>query len=259
MDRQTIVALLPCYLCGDLPEEAARAIERALRADPSLRARLDTLQVGREACAEALAAVAPELPGLGALDLAALRAPAPAAGGASGSTGASGGPLGLLVGLAASAAIVVGGLSLAEPGAPELALAAAADATGAPGPLAPTPREALLAQGAPPALAMAPDLSAQGFELVGVRFERGPRAGVVLTYERDGQRYHCRIHAAFQTGGVPDAVVDAGGVRLRGFERGPGASVVSWTSGGRTCLFSGPLPLRELLAVTAMRVDPPHG
>jgi hypothetical protein len=106
---------------------------------------------------------------------------------------------------------------------------------------------------------MAPDLSAMGFALVSARYEDGPRAGVVLTYEKDGQRFHCRIHAGFQTGTVPDAVRVANGVVLRGFEDGAGGSVVSWSGGGRTCLFSGPAPLDDLLAMVAMRVDPRRG
>jgi hypothetical protein len=255
MDRDTIVALLPCYLCGDLPEDVSRAIQHALAQDPSLQGQLDALRVGRDACAEALAAVAPDFPEFEALDLSGFaepptRASAPAVSPAS--------PIGILVALAACAALVLGGMSLDDGPSEEVALAAAADLDLA-GPLPAVPRDALLAQGAPPALAMAPDLSAHGFELVAVRYEDGPRAGVVLTYEKDGQRFHCRIHAAFQTGGRPDAVVDAGGVLLRGFERGPDASVVSWTNGGRTCLFSGPVPVQEMLAMTAMRVNPARG
>lgn len=256
MDRDTIVALLPCYLCDDVPDHVRQVLERALEEDATLRSHLTTLRTGREACAEALAAIAPELPGNVELDLSGLSAPRGALGAP---PVAPANPFGLAVAVAACAALVLGGASTDDAPPYEIVLAAAAVAPGPEGPPPVAPWDALLAQGAPPALAMAPDLSAHGFERVAVRFEDGPRAGVVITYEKDGERFHYRIHTAFQTGTAPDAVVDAGGVLLRGFGRGPDASVVSWTSGGRTCLFSGPLPLQDMLAIIAIRVNPRHG
>ncbi len=65
LDRATLLRLLPCYACGDLPPPAARAVERALAADPDLRARAEALVLTRETCARALAEAAGDLAALG--------------------------------------------------------------------------------------------------------------------------------------------------------------------------------------------------
>ena len=65
LDRHTLLRLLPCYACGDLPPPAARAVERALATDPELRARADALVLTRDACARALAVAEDDLVALG--------------------------------------------------------------------------------------------------------------------------------------------------------------------------------------------------
>jgi hypothetical protein len=256
LDPATIEALLPCYLCGDLPVEVARAIEAAMEADAGLRARLTDLVGGREACREALAAVAPDLPA-GLLDLSLLAArplELPAAGPAPWPPPAGADPIAALVGMAAGAMLLLAGVGAGGAPPPEVTLAARAVEVSA---LAATPAalvQGLAAAGAPPALQWVPDLSAQGFALVDARLEREPRLGIVVTYEKDGQRYHCRIYGASPTRSVPDETRVVRGVVLRGFDDGAGGGVVAWTGAGRTCLFSGPAPVAELLAVVAARL-----
>ena len=79
---------------------------------------------------------------------------------------------------------------------------------------------------------------------------------MAVVYEKDGKRYVCQIYGAVPTALRPDRVEQVGPVVLRGFERGAQAAV-SWSSGGRMCVFSGEAPVEELLAVVRRRIQPP--
>lgn len=265
MDRATLEALLPCYLCGDLPPALNAAIEATVDADAALGAKLGHLGDGRDACREALAAVAPSLPA-DLLDLSLLESsagpvplelPAPAAGTAPTETSAS--PLAALVGLAAGVLFAVAGATGGADVPDEVTLATAPVEIAAPTADRAALRQGLLDAGVAPHIAMVPDMSAMGYTLVDARVEDGPRKGVVVTYEKDGQRFHCRIYGAFQTGTVPLETRTVNGVVLRGFDDGAGGGVVAWTAKGRTCLFSGPAPVGELLALIEMRVGGKKG
>jgi hypothetical protein len=245
LDRDTILGLLPCYVCGDLPQGVAAAIGAAVAADPELEAAVAGLRSSRVACQEAL------LVGIAELDLlqpAGGRPPvaAPPAGGAAGSA------LGLLGGLGAAALVLVALTGLGAPPRPaDLALARAAE-LGA-GPLldpGADPGAALRAAGATPQLALAPDLSAHGLRLVGVAPIPGPRPGTAAVYERDGQRFVCQMIVAGGAPGTPDALREVGRLQLRGYA-GPEGAVVIYDLGGMRCLFSGPLPLDALLELVA--------
>lgn len=295
LDRDTIEALLPCYLCGDLPPGAAAQIDAALAADPSLQRRLDALGHGRDACLEALALLRSDRPDLGDLDLTALQAEAttrPAVEAASdpadpmsetAPTAADGAAMsqppsrptaapppqpsplsGLGLGLAAAAALLAFGLSQGAAPPAELGflarhdLAVKADApliSAADGPAALT--QAFRDAGVPPALAHAPDLSAWGFTLVG-GVVSSDQPGVSLVYEKGGQRYVCQIYSNLRTHSRPDQTADVFGVAVRGFE-GAGRAIVEWSAGGRTCLFSGPGELSALMAVVTDRIQRGRG
>jgi len=293
LDRETIEALLPCYLCGDLPPGVAARIDAAVAADPTLQARLDTLGRGRDACNKALALLRDDLPDLGdlELDLAPLQASAgPAVEAGADPTDpasetaptAAGAPLpaslpaptpprpaasplpGLGLGLAAAAALIAFGLSQGSTPPAEVGFLAQHDhaahasapllsATDGPGAL----KQAFRDAGVPPALAHAPDLSAWGFALVGgVVHEGAP--GVSLVYEKDGQRYVCQIYANLRTQSRPDRMVEVQGVRVRGFQDGS-RGIVEWSAGGRTCLFSGPGDVSALMAVVTDRIRRSRG
>lgn len=249
--RETVVALLPCYLCDDLPDHIAAAVEEALATDADLQSRLEALTTGRDACLEALTAVAPELAAWPELD-----APAPPHPSVPPTQ-----PWGLAVGIAAAVLLAI---TAGRSPAPALERTLAAESTAIAsedGALlrASSPQAlaaALRAAGVAPQLAVVPDLSAMGFQLVGARptaSEDSALPGVAVVYERNGERVVCRIHTARPTDSRPDATRTVEGITLRGFEHDSGA-VVAWSSGGRWCLFSGPMPLAALLDAVAARI-----
>lgn len=244
-ERDELLHLLPCHLCGDLPAGVSEQVEEALRDDAELRIMYDTLVVSREECARLLEAAREAVPELAELG----HAPAPPV-----PTVPPTRPWGLAVGVAAALLLTVGSAlqdrqDAVEQGFFDTHVAAVESPALLAGPGLPV---ALQAAGVEPRLAMAPDLSAQGFALVGVM--PVPGGGVAVVYERDGKRYVCQIYAAVPTALQPDRVEQVGPVLMRGFERGEQAAV-SWSSGGRTCVFSGEVPVDELLAVVRQRLQ----
>lgn len=309
LNRGAVEALLPCYLCGDLPAEINEAIEGWLSRDAELKSRLDTLGQGRDACIEAIALLAEEVPDLAleldlslfprgdleagedslddaladeeatmvmapvvavppqsdsdapshtadtVVDSAAqpVAAPQPATAPAPAPAGSL---VHLLVGLAAAAALVLSFASGSGAPAQEVALTHSVAAAGPDFVAGTEPavlRQALLDRGVSPALAMVPDLSAQGYQLVGVEVSPA-RPGVAVVYTKDGQRFVCQIFGAMITSSNPDRVEQVQGVTLRGFSDGDNA-LVAWTSGTRTCIFSGPASLDALFAEAAARIQ----
>ena len=323
LDRATVDALLPCFLCGDLPDEVHAAIESALAEDADLRGRLETLEGGRDACLEALSSLSGAVPDLdheldlsglltaaggpaasdteeaaledfeeapttvmSAIDIPARATQLSAANDAPAATtpygvevpkaesftppppsrplgpaAASVNPGGLALGLAAAVALlaVLAGGPPQQPAEVQLLDTHQQVVQEPAGFIATTDggalMDALRAAGADPRLAMAPDLTDWGYTLVGGSVSG---RGVVLVYERDGRRYTCQIYSARVTSSRPDVVQDASGVVVRGFQEGE-LGVVSWTAGGRTCLFSGPAPVAELMAFVTERIERSRG
>jgi len=280
LDRDIILGLLPCFVCGDLPPAVSEAIAAAVAADPALQAAVAGLRASREACREALLgalpgldlAVAPApLRGVGGpadggmLDGVAADGALPGEAGAARAEAAPGAAAlwgGLVAGLGAAAAVLIGVVGVgAAPGPAALALDRAERLAAAP-PLAPgaDPAAALLAAGATPQLAMAPDLSAHGLRLVAVAPLPGPRPGTAAIYEKDGQRFVCQMIVAAGPPGPPDALREVGRLQLRAYRVGEGSSpkgaVVIYDISGMRCLFSGPLPLEALLELVAQIVRP---
>ena len=64
LDRPTLEGLLPCYLCGDLPDWLNRRVEQELQQDPALQALLEEVRGGREACEQALRTLSAAVPEL---------------------------------------------------------------------------------------------------------------------------------------------------------------------------------------------------
>jgi anti-sigma factor RsiW len=246
-DRAELLHLLPCHLCGDLPEGVSDQVEVALREDGELRAMYDTLVVSREECGRLLEAAREAVPELAELG----QAPPPVH---HERTVPPTRPWGLAIGVAAALLLTVAAAVQERQDPVEQGFFEThAAATQAPELLAgPGLPGALRAAGVEPRLAMAPDLSAQGFALVGVM--PVPGGGVAVVYDKDGKRYVCQIYAAVPTSLHPDRVEQVGPVLMRGFERGDQAAV-SWSSGGRTCVFSGEAPVGELLAVVRQRLQ----
>lgn len=256
-DRSALLHLLPCRLCGDLPDEIVAQVDAALAEDAELRSMYEELELSRDQCAQLLDSAMEAVPGLAELGVGApAAAPAP--------SGPAVPPTrlrGLWLGLAAALLLAVGAAA-STPAVPCAryfsAHAAAAQAAASTAPelvrgAGPALRAALLAAGVEPRLAMAPDLSDQGFTLVGVLPLGTPHGGVAVVYEKDGKHYVCQIFGAGPAPGQPDAVEAVGGLLLRGYEDGP-RSAVSWTGGGRMCVFSGEAPLGDLFAVVRRRV-----
>lgn len=82
---------------------------------------------------------------------------------------------------------------------------------------------------------------------------------MVAFYEKDGSRYACQMSPGFQSGGRPDAAQSVNGVTVRGFEQGEKGGVVAWTSGGMTCIFSGPAPLEALMLAVVAKLSAARG
>ncbi len=255
LPRETVELLLPCYLCGDLPEELLADVGAAIAADPDLRMRLHTLGDGREACRAALQAAAGALPELGDAGLPSPNLPPQS------DPGGAAWP-GLLAAVAA-AILLMATFAGAPPQPEELRLLAVHRSAVAAGPAFIEATDgarlsaAFRAAGVSPSHAMAPDLSGQGYRLLG-GMVNAQRNGVAVVYEKDGKRFVCQIYAAEVSHSRPDRVRRVRGVTLRGFQQ-EGASVVAWTAGSRTCLFSGEAPLDTLLAEAAARLSPTRG
>lgn len=246
LDRDTILSLLPCYICGDLPPEVAERIAARLDGDAELQARVEQLGLVRTECSGVLAATLAELPELSEI-LAQVKltpqgsAPAP--------------PVrlwGLWVGLAAAALLTLG-MASADPTPREQAFFSVTTDLGASARAVNAPLAGLLDAGVEPRLAMAPDLSALGFKLLTVLPLRTPTPGVAAVYEKDGKRYVCQIYADAGAHGIPDEVRTVRGTTLRGYRQGS-ASIVSWVGGGRLCVFGGEARLDELFAVVSARL-----
>jgi anti-sigma factor RsiW len=253
LSRVQVLELLPCYLCGDLPTHINLAIESMLETDTDLGERLATLRTSRDLCKELLEQRAPEL----LADPPSQPAPAPLAP-VSPPTRATG----LVLGVAAAAIVLLamGSVGQRAPAGEEVGalhtLVSTDDAAliRAESPQALT--AALQAAGVSPQLAMAPDLSEMGFQMVGARVlgpHLGTAPGVAVIYEKDGERYVCQIQLVRPTHGLPDDTTEAAGTVLRAYKSENGA-VVSWFGGGRWCVFGGPASPEALLAMVGQRI-----
>lgn len=254
LTRTQVLELLPCYVCGDIPPELTAYIDAEVQNDPDLRQRVEALRKSREQCMEQLAATAPPLDFEQNVPLPV--APTPA------SHEPTASPIGLVAGmLAAALMLLVLGSAASTPPAGMSVGALHAMVTTDDDALIRAPShaamvDALQAAGVSPQLAMTHDLSAMGFEMVGVRIlgaDTGTAPGIAIVYEREGQRFVCQIQLAPPTYGAPSATDVAAGVVLRAYQTEAGA-IVSWRDGGRWCVFGGPVSTERLLAMVKMRM-----
>ncbi len=261
MDRDTVIRLLPCYVCGDLPEGVAAAVAAAVAADPELQVAVGGITVTQQLCLEglrqaapevgSLASVAPDLPARPVPDLAEVRPPVVES--------ASRTPrwLGPALGLAAAALLAV---TVGQVPAPDLvADAAELHQLATAGTLlhqSDSQRElhaALVAAGVPPMRAVVPDMSGLGMKLVGAMRTPDGGPGVVVVYEKEGQRYSCQFIEDFASGAQPVLWREVGGTLVRVVQQGDQAMVV-WEGQGMVCIFSGPGSASQLLAMVEMRL-----
>lgn len=61
MKREDLIAVLPCFVCGDLPPQLMETVRKAVETDPELAAMLADLSVSHGTCQEALRRAAPTL------------------------------------------------------------------------------------------------------------------------------------------------------------------------------------------------------
>ena len=262
--REQLLDLLPCFVCGDLPPDLIASIDAAVQDDPDLAQRVQALHNSREQCLELLGSAPAsfdfEVPIHAATPHAPSTPAAPAV-----ATEPTTGPatMGLVLGIAAAAALLVAvGSASTRPPAGQVvgAMHAAVSSQDAALVTADSPRElaaALRDRGVSPQLAMAPDLSAMGFQMVGASIlgpdEAGGAPGVAVVYERDGERFVCQIQLARPTYGAPDATDLANGTVLRAYRTDQGA-IVSWFGGGRWCVFGGPSEPIAMLELVKARM-----
>lgn len=257
LDAAKVRELLPCFVCGDLPEHVAAQVQAILDANPQLQTEALHLRDAEGACQEFLAGLADQMPALG--DLAAPAMPELVPTPALPPVLPLRAPLSLLA--AAAGVLLVVGMS-AWQGASRAPLqgllakhgpiTAGTDSAFVAGQDPATLRRALIDAGALPGLAMVPDLSALGLQLVGAQVTTD-RPGVVIVYQRDGIRYACQMYTGEAPADAPQAVRLVAGTLLRGFHE-DGLSVVVWDAVGMVCLFSAPLPLDQLMAAVEQRM-----
>ena len=245
MDRETLLALLPCYACGDLPPEVSDAVRDAVEGDPGLTELLEGIVCSRDACREALSRAAP------LLDVEVRRRRL--------TRGPSPSPLGLVVGGAAAVALAVwgaaatdGGQALRELGAVHAAASGRAGFTSVA--TVSEARDVLIACGVPAGLAAVPDLSLLGLAVQGVQSAPGPRLGVVAVYELQGQTFTAQCFEELGLRAQAEELVSVNGRWLRVFQA-EGISLVAWETRGLDCVLSGPMGPGQLLALLSAGPD----
>lgn len=259
LDRQQVLDLLPCYVCGDLPDHVIGAVDAAIETDPTLQDHVHTLRSSREQCIRLLSEAPPPFP----FEVDASAAPTEAPAHPPTALDGPPGVVGLVLGIAAAAVlfIAVGSATPLPPsGATVGALHAEVSTHDSALITAASPKAlaaALGDHGVSPQLAMAPDMSKMGLKLVGARIlgpdGPGDAPGVAVVYERDGERFVCQIQLVRPTHGQPHSTDSAGGVVLRAYRTDHG-SVVSWFQGGRWCVFGGPAEPVAMLAMVKARM-----
>ncbi|NOY25932.1 MAG: hypothetical protein GXP62_08685 [Oligoflexia bacterium] len=250
--------ILPCFVCGDLPPQIAVQVQALLDAHPQLAAEADALKGAEGACRALMERLAEEYPDdlldFDDLSLSADPDPVP-------TLAAPLRPWMALLAAAASLLLVVGAVTALHASQPALqglpdqhALHVAADDPAFIAQTDPaTLGQALVAGGVEPGLAMVPDLSALGLDLVGGQPVSG-RPGAVLVYQgQGGHRYVCQLYSGAPPTDPPDAVRHVAGTTLRGFQRG-NLGVVVWQAYGMFCMFTGDGPVDQLLAMISKRV-----
>jgi len=255
MDRTRVLDLLPCYLCGDLPDHINASIEAYLDTDLDMKGRLDTLKSSRDLCVELLQT---DIPAHFDFEAPPAPAPAPAAPNVPATR-----PVGLVLGIAAAALLFVSMRSVSpsiDSGTEVGELHTEVSSNDALLLTADSPMAlmgVLRDHGVSPQLAMVPDMSAMGFTLVGARIlapdTTGGGPGVAVVYERDGERFVCQIQLQPPTHGAPIATDTAKGVVLRAYRTHSGA-IVSWYQGGRWCVWGGPAEPMAMLSMVKMRM-----
>ncbi|RME20333.1 MAG: hypothetical protein D6798_20715 [Deltaproteobacteria bacterium] len=254
LDRRTLRELLPCYVCGDLPEPIAAQVRELLARDAELAAEARNLEGAQDACRELLLGMADELPDLAALVVAPVldppRAPAaPVRGGWA------------LVAAAVGLLFVLGGVGILSRHPPVdglLAQHAPFAAGQVDGFIAESDPDALAAAlvraGALPELGAVPDLRPLGLHLLGGGLATGDRPGTVVVYEKDGQRFVCQMFPGSAPRDMPVATRRVAGRTLRAYVDGD-LAVVVWREAGMVCLFSGRAPPETLLAMVQAKLE----
>lgn len=233
MDRNQLIDLVPCYVCGDLPPELMDQVRAAVEADPELAALVEALSQDNDLCRDALGAQAPA--GL-SLEAAPARDPA-----------MRGWPL--VVGLACAAIFALALLlpstqadlpAFEDDLVDAVSLAADLHLERADGWVeassAKELEDAFLAQGLTMPMAMVADLSDEGLFVVGgVVHEHG----TIVTYEAaDGTRYDCHMTGVLPFEAQPTQVLEAprqGAPDLQVFDLGVQTAVL-WQDGPMICV-----------------------
>lgn len=243
LDRDTVVHLLPCYVCGDLPEPMKEQIRAMLRDDPVLAARAEALSGAEDVCRELLLAGLP-----------AVSTPMPLA------RSASSGLAGALAWAAAAIGLVALSPTLYSAGEPPLHGLVELHAQVAPADEASFIAEtdarrlavALVEAGVPMDLAMVADLSEMGLQLIGGQPATG-RLGALILYEKDGVRYVCQVYRALPAMS-PLATQKVGASTVRSYQHGE-LGLVLFDGPGVMCVFSGLQPADRIMAMVVERLS----
>lgn len=234
--------LLPCLVAGDLPPDLAADVQAAVDRDAALVALVAAIRSGNDACRDQVREWAGPTPTLSVAPR-----PLPARHGAWPS---------LALALAAALLLWVGWsqragtelFAVADRGATATQAQAGFIVESDPAALS----AALRGRGLTATLAMVPDLRPMGIELVGGLDSPEGRYGSVLVYARGDQRFVCQMFTTLEGAAVPALTATVHGTLLRAYER-PGGAVVVWRELGMVCVFAGPLPAADLLAMVAAK------
>lgn len=230
--------LLPCLVCGDLPPDVAAVVQAAVDRDPELGALVAAIRANNLVCREEVLLWAGPAPDI--------RGPLAA------STPSRAPWLSLALALAAALLLAVGWsqrsgselIEVAHRDAPSTQSDAGFITESDPGRLS----AALRDHGLTGTLAMVPDLRPMGIELVGGLASPDGRAGSALVYARGDQRFVCQMFTTLEGAAVPTLTATVRGTLLRAYDAPDGAFVV-WRELGMICIFSGPMPAADLLAM----------
>ncbi|MCP4806443.1 MAG: hypothetical protein GY913_22060 [Proteobacteria bacterium] len=260
MDRNQLVELLPCFVCGDLPDEVMEQVRVAVAADPELAAIVAALSESNDLCPDALSGSAP-----GGLLLDAPTPPSTLADPSADEPANRGWPL--VVGLACAALLALA-LLLPNQSADlphfEEDLVHAAQVSAdlhvdrvdgwIPASSSSELKQAFLDGGLTMPMAVVADLEGIGLTVVG---GVAHQHGTLVTYEdADGERFDCHMTGVLPTELEPTQVLEPprdGLPALEVFER-HGQTAVLWQDGMMMCVLVTHASADRLVAVAQAKV-----
>lgn len=262
MNRSQAIALLPCFVSGDLPPEVVHDVEALVAGDPELGRLVDDLRTQQDRVVQALSAQTVPDALLGAFQGAALpellpsAMPEPNRGGA--------GPF-LITAAALAAAVLLAVVLATNLGPSDVTRVTVTSAIfthqAALNHHLPSysPQDAqkiataFAEAGVPQSARMVPDLSHLGLDATAVFVIPGHPPGSAVAYRQGETDYLCQMWLGLQRPPRGTVQRQAEGIELSGYTD-EGVAVVMWDDNGHLCMMSAAIPLEDLLDLVERRV-----